>query len=306
MEKTTIVMTARDRFSTAAKCLRNVIKHTPEPYDLMVVMGHVPAKVEQELKQEFGNKARFILTPDFLNTAQARNRALKEAQTRLTIFLDSDVYVRPGWYEPLVQCQLETGADMVGNLVLDRQNLVHTAGGDFFFTEDGKEKYITMEIRFANQRVAQGTELKRKESDYIEVHCQLIVTETGRKYPIYDENITEFHEIDSGLSLAKYGCKIMFEPKSQVYLYYPERLTDVEDIEIFRWKWDMKGVRKSLVYLKQKWGFDFNHHGHAEQFFGSTINQRLNFFARRFPSKAGLWLDQFKYQAARKVLGRWG
>ncbi len=42
MEKTTIVMTARDRFSTAAKCLRNVIKHTPEPYDLLVVMGHVP------------------------------------------------------------------------------------------------------------------------------------------------------------------------------------------------------------------------------------------------------------------------
>ena len=296
MEKTTIVVTARDRFSTLGRCLRNILKQTPEPFDLWAVIGGLPSHIEKSLRAEFGSKIRFVLQPEFLNTAQARNLALKEIQTRLAIFLDSDVFVRPGWYAPLVQCQVESGADLVGPLVLDRQNLIHTAGGDFFMTEEKGEKFVSMEVRYSGQRVAQGTNLKRCDSDFIEVHCQLVVCDTMRQLGVYEEKIREFHELDSGFMMAKHKRKVVFEPASVVYLHYTDRLDDVDDIEIFRWKWNMRVIRENFEFFKQKWNYNVNHHSHAERFFGSIINQRLSFFARHWPSKLALVLDQWRFQ----------
>ena len=45
MEKCTIIVDARDRFSTTTKCLDTLLANTPEPHDLIVVMGGAVAFV---------------------------------------------------------------------------------------------------------------------------------------------------------------------------------------------------------------------------------------------------------------------
>ncbi len=304
LEKTTIVVTARDRFSTAAHCLNNILKHTPQPYELAAVLGGTPPAVEKELVRRFGDRVRFVFKPEFLNLAQARNAALREiVRTRLAIFVDTDVFVRPGWYEPLVERQLATGAAVVGPLILDRQNIVHAGGGDLFITHSGGTAYATMEIRYALQAVGQDTNIPSRENDFLEVHCQLVVADEARRLGIYDEALREFNELDAGLTIRRAGGRLVNEPRSVVYLYYKDRLTEPEDIAYFCWKWDMGSVREGIAYFKQKWGYDLNYRGLIEKVFAS-VNLRCNFFARRWPSKLAIRLDWLKYRALHALVDR--
>jgi hypothetical protein len=63
--------------------------------------------------RRFGDRARFIFEPHFLNQAQARNIGLRAATTRFAVVMDNDVLVRSGWLRGLLGCQRETGAVMV-------------------------------------------------------------------------------------------------------------------------------------------------------------------------------------------------
>lgn len=89
MERCTIIVDARDRFSTAAPCLETLFANTPEPFDLLVVMGGAPEHLTREWQQRFGDRVRFIFPSTFLNQAQARNIGLREAKTRLAVCMDN-------------------------------------------------------------------------------------------------------------------------------------------------------------------------------------------------------------------------
>ena len=304
LEKTTIIMTPRDRFSTAEKCLDNLLKLTPEPFDLIAVMGGAPKHIEAGLREKFGARVSWFFEPDFLNTAQARNIGLRHSQTRLAIFLDTDVFVRSGWYEPLVRCQLETGAAMVTPIVLDKQNRIHTAGNNFFITHQNGKKYAMMELRFFDHKVGKDTNIKRQECDFCEVHCTLVVADTARRLGIYDENLREFHEMDTGLMLSQAGCKMMLEPGSMVYLKYDDRLLDVDDVSLFCWKWDMDSIRQGIDYFEKKWGMNVNQDDVSIKYF-EGVNRRVNFFTRRWPSQVSIRLDILKQRIFRSVFRYW-
>ena len=77
----------------------------------------------------------------FLNCSEARNTGLKLATTRLSICMDNDVFVRPGWLPPLVAVALALAAGgsaradvcVVVNPVLDigcREGQGAPAGGE--------------------------------------------------------------------------------------------------------------------------------------------------------------------------------
>jgi hypothetical protein len=75
MERCTIVVGTRDRFSTLIKCLERIRTCTPEPHDLIVVAGGAPEGVRQDWLRRFGDRAKFIFEREFVNQSQARNLA---------------------------------------------------------------------------------------------------------------------------------------------------------------------------------------------------------------------------------------
>ena len=93
MERLTFLVNARDRFSTTTQCLETLIANTPQPYDLIVVMGGAPEHMQRAWMARFGDHAKWIFPPEFLNQAQARNLGLRETTTRLAVLLDNDAYV---------------------------------------------------------------------------------------------------------------------------------------------------------------------------------------------------------------------
>src|SRR5262245_2576825 len=52
-ERCTIIVTPRDLFSTTKECLEAIFRHTPEPFDLLVVMGGAPDSIQAMLESRY-------------------------------------------------------------------------------------------------------------------------------------------------------------------------------------------------------------------------------------------------------------
>jgi Glycosyl transferase family 2 len=300
MDECTIVVVLRDRFSTTTRCLESLVRNTAEPHELLVVMGGVPEPLKKNWSVRFADRVRWLFEPKFLNPSEYRNIGLRETRTRLAVLIDNDVYVRPGWLEPLIQCQAETGAAMVVPIVLDREHEIHTAGNSLFVTYRNGKAYGCKELRYGKQSYFEGCNLQREKTDYGELHCQLVVVETARKLGVYDEKLREVAEVDSGLIWAKAGSEMWFEPKSVVSFHYPTRISRAEDIPPFLFKWDTRAIVEGYRYFENKWQMDITEGGKWPEFL-VFLNSKLGLFPRMFPSAFGIFLDRAS-QGLRAVL----
>ncbi len=292
VERCTVILTPRDLFSVTEQCLEHLFRNTPEPFDLILALGGAPAGLRSRLEARLAGKARLIFTPRFMNTAELRNLALKEVGTRLAVGLDTNVFVRPGWLGALIRCQRDTGVSMVSPLILDRDDMIHTAGNDLFITHENGAAYGSMELRFQHQKVCETTNLSRREVDFCEVHCQLFVTDDAVRFKVYDERLREGSDIDSGLTLSRAGRTMMFEPTAIVYLHYPPLIEAVEDVALHRWKWDIPAVMESYRYMRDKWQIDVG--GARGQFkrYLIAVNTRVGALTQLYPSRATIFLDR--------------
>jgi hypothetical protein len=296
----TVVVTPRDRFSTLETCLNNVFEKTTGSFEVMLSMGGCPKPLQRHLEKTFEGRVKFLIFPDYRNTAQLRNAALEQIRTRLTAFIDSDVYVRPGWLENMLQCQKETGAALVTPLVQDRNNRIHTGGNRFYrFREKGRN-YVQMELCYAGLPATPDNNLERMAADFTEIHCQLFVTEDARNLRVYEERIREAHEMDSGLTLMKAGKLQMFEPKARVYLYYTDLIGDPEDAKLHVWKWDPKAIRESFEIFYEKWGMDPDYRGQFTHYL-SIVNHRVGPLTKRFPSRFSIQVDRILRFVMQKI-----
>ncbi len=292
IETCTIAVMPRDRFSTTEQCIEILYKNTPEPFELMVLLGGAPEDLKKRLQEKYGSRATLVFEPEFLNGCELRNKALELAKTRLIVFVDSEVFVQPGWLAPLIECQKETDASMVSPIIIDRKNLIHTAGNDFFITEENGKKIGTMELRYANHFIGDTSNIPRRQTDFGEIHCQLAVVETARKVKAFDNRLREHQEMDAGLVLKEAGCIQMCEPRSRVYLHYPELIDEVQDIGIFQWKWEIDAMQKSIDLFYEKWNIDINHNNNFIEYF-KKVNRRVGTFSRFYPSRIAIAVDFF-------------
>ena len=290
-EKCSIVVVARDRYSTTVSCLETLIANTPNRYELIVVVGGASKRFRKELCVRFGQSAQFIFEERFLNPAEARNIGLRQAKQRLAILMDNDVYVRPNWLTPLLECQTETGVAMVVPIILEDDKVIHTAGNDFYVTYQKGRTFGHKVLRFHGIILDEKSNLKRQITDYGELHCQLVEVETTLKLGVFDEKLQEVGECDSGLTWAKAGCSMWFEPRSVVSYYIPQRVA-AEDIKFFTWRWDMRLILEGCRHFEKKWGIDILEHGSFREFL-LRLNNRVGFFPRIFPCKFVLEADYF-------------
>ena len=290
-ERCTIVVTPRDLFSTSEECLEAIFKNTPEPFDLIVVMGGAPESIQRSLETRYGENARLIFKAEFLNGSQLRNIGLRETKTRLAVCLDTNVFVRPNWLAPLIRCQIETGASEVVPVCVDQNNKIHTAGNDLFITYSNGEAVAKMELRCVGQQVHEKTNLRRSEIDFGEVHCQLLEVDTALRLGFYDEELREGIEMDSGLTFRKAGCRIMVQPDSIVCLYYPIKLKHAIDVPFYLWKWNIPEIVANFDYLKNKWNIDLGTLGGFKRYLVG-VNARVGLLSQIYPSSVCVFLDR--------------
>ncbi len=289
METPTIIVCVRDRFSCMAECLDRLIIHTPEPHDLIVVAGGVSTRTRSDWLRRFGDRARVIFEPDFLNQAQARNIGLRAATARFAVVMDNDVFVRAGWLRGLMECQRETGAVMVVPVILEAEQRIHTAGNSLYITHENGRAFGHKELRFNGMPYVDSSNLKRERVDYGELHCQLVEVEPTLRLGAFDEKILEVGEVDSGLTWAKAGYTMWFTPASVVH-YRLQGPIAAEDIRLFDWRWNMGSILKDYRYFEQKWNLDITERGRFRTFL-FHYNSQLGLLPRLFPSRAALRIE---------------
>lgn len=297
MERTTVIVDTRDRFSTMSECLARLEAGTPEPHEVIVVAGGAPAHLQREWQGRFGDRVRFVFERGFLNQAQARNIGMRLATTRLAALMDCDVMVRPGWLGALVECQRETGAVMVVPVILEGETQIHTAGNTLYLTYVNGKAYGHKELRMHDMPFHEGSNLQRERTDYGELHCQLVEIEPTLRLQAYDENILEVGEVDSGLIWAKAGHTMWFEPQSVVYYMIAAPIAP-EDIRLFDWRWNMRAILAGYRHFEQKWGIDITEQGRFRRFL-YDYNRQLGMLPRLFPSAAALRVERGLTRVAR-------
>ncbi len=295
-DRYTVIVAPRDTFTRLENALHNIFAHTRSPMDVICLAAGAPLSIQERLKKVYQDRVRFIFKEGFMTNGQLRNIGLRESRTRFAACLDSDVFVRPGWFEPLVECYRQTGAGLVTPIVLDRQSLIHTAGNSLYITQTREKKHGIAELHYANLPHTGQTNIPRHEIDYAEVHCHFVEVETALELGIYDENIREGHDMDSGLTLQKAGKKVILEPKSLVYLHYPRLQDRLEDIPLYRWKWDVKAVMEGFDYLEKKWGIDMFSKSNMRSYM-IMLNHRVGFCTQLYPSKISIGIDRFYFNA---------
>ena len=290
-EAITIIMSGRDRFSQTEHCIETLIARTPLPYHLIVVLGAAPKELESRLRERYGTTVKFIFEPRFLNCSEARNIGLKLATTRLSVCMDNDVFVRPGWLPPLIRCQNETSAGLVVPLILEDEHRVHCAGCDMFVTKKGNRSFVGKVLRYRGQMVFEDTNIKRRESDYGEMHLQLVDTRAALELGVYDERIQEGQELDGGLAWRKAGGSIWCEPESVVVYDLPMRVEHPDDIAFFCWRWNAANIVPGYKVMHEKWGMDMTEAGMFKHFLRS-MNMKVGWLPRLWHSSMALAIDR--------------
>jgi GT2 family glycosyltransferase len=257
--RTTIVMTARERHDLAVSALQSVVDNTPRPYRLVYVDSGSPPWLGEILAQRAGEWGVEICRAEpGLWPNQIRKQIAPSIDTEYVVFMDNDVSVRPHWLERLVACADETGAGIVGPLVLigsgSAGGKIHMAGGRLRTTPAAGGRVLEEWHSYAdrNPEDVRG-ELERGPSDFLEYHCLLMRTKLAKEVLPFDDRIVCVHEhIDTALAARKAGYTLYFEPSVEVtYLAY--NAYKLEGLPFFRARWGRAASEASIQAFCAKW-----------------------------------------------------
>ncbi len=189
---------------------------------------------------------------------EVRRRLGPGLDTDYVVFIDNDVRVEPGCFEKLVACADETKAGIVGPLYLWGDGVqaptIHMAGGTLSETqvEDGRILHDhSMLVGCCPADVA--SQLFRRPCDFVEFHCMLIRTELMRDPSLMDPDVNSVHEhIDVALAVRALGYPVMLEPAA-VITYLVAADYRLEDLALFRRRWDYSAGQASLAAFSRRW-----------------------------------------------------
>jgi len=259
--RATVAIIPRERFSHTYNTLQSVLKNTNIDYDLIFVDAKTPDPVNEQIIHDLEQaEATILKTDSYVTPNQARNLALKAANTEYIVFIDNDVLVGPRWLEALVNCADQTGATQVGPLQFIgdfKHQTIHIAGGYLHDRIENNQKVLYDEQKLfeAKLKSLQGP-LQRTACDYIEYHCMLIRRDFLEDIDGLDEQLLSVHEhIDLGLELRRQNKSVYFEPKA-LATYIPPQVSSWYDLPYFEIRWSEEWTLPSVKHFREKWNYD--------------------------------------------------
>ena len=236
-DRTTVVVTQRERFGMTAESLESLIEHTPG-LRLIYVDGNSPERWKSYLEEMAAEHGFSLIRKEhFLTPNQARNIGLAAAETEFVAFCDNDVLFTDGWLDRLVACAEETDADVVAPLTcqgLPAHTEIHHAGGDYakggdmegFFVDDQDLGRDFVEVMHGHGVKLDDLEapLERQETGMCEFHCALARRTVFDRIGPLDEGMWSTKEhIDFCMAVRRAGGRVMFEPSSVITYVFPCR-----------------------------------------------------------------------------------
>ncbi|HVS81617.1 MAG TPA: glycosyltransferase [Pyrinomonadaceae bacterium] len=253
----TIVVVPRERFSYTAPSLESIYAHTPFPLQLVYVDGGSPRRVARYLRDQARAKGfTLIRTDPYLSPNEARNLALAQVKTTYVVFIDNDVLVSPGWLDALVECAEETGAWIVGPLVMVGEpghEVIHQAGGAAYIEEVEGRRLFSEEHFLLERPLKDITTLDRGPTEFVEFHSMLMRTECFKRIGKLDEQLlTMYEHLDVCMTVRAAGGEVYLEPRA-VVSYAPTQPLALSDLPYYFLRWSDDWNESTNRRFQTKW-----------------------------------------------------
>jgi GT2 family glycosyltransferase len=269
IERTTVIVTQRERFGMTEESLDSLYAHTPG-VRLIYVDGNSPDRWRDYLAGQAERRGFTLIRKEhFLTPNQARNIGIAAAETEFVVFSDNDVLFTDGWIDRMVECADETGADVVAPLTcqgLPAHTEIHHAGGDYapggdmagFFANDPEMGRAFDEVMHGHTEKVSDWEgkLERKETGMSEFHVAMARRSVfDRIGPLDEAMLSTKEHIDFCMMVKQSGGTVWFEPKSVITYVFPCRARPLnrEDWPFFSLRWSNAYGARSLDHFIAKW-----------------------------------------------------
>lgn len=194
----------------ARKALDALARHTPEPFEAIVVDNASPDGLADALEAEYEG-LRVIRNAENAGFGPACNKGASEARAPLVAFVNTDALVHEGWLPPLVEALARPGVVAAAGKLLHEDGSLQEAGalvsrsGGTVGCGDGDDPD---DPAYAFPRVV----------DYVSAACMVVDRAAFAGAGGFDSAYAPAYYEDSDLCfrLAAAGGRVVYEPRSTV------------------------------------------------------------------------------------------
>ena len=285
----------RDRISVVSPCLRVLREQGLDALPVIAVIGGADPRLQQMWKAEFPTVS-FVFSDEILTAGRSRNMVIEQVNTPAVALLDADLVPYPGWLDRCCErLRGESAAAVVVPLILEAPDRVHAAGNLEYMNRTGEVDYLHKEHRFGGMPYAGGCALAAAAVDYGEAHCLVCDVAAVRAVGGFDDELADFGDIDLGRRVRRAGYEVWFEPRAVVYFQQSAPI-ELEDIDVFAWRWAPRTVTQSCSRFADLWGVDITEEGRLDAF-ASRYNLRLGPLPRLVQKPWALTVDRWLHGA---------
>ena len=262
----TIAVVPREKFNMCLTSLDSVLANTTMPYKLLYIDGNSPADVRDAIKTRLAGRHNTTLLryDHYLGPVQAYNIAVERADTTYVVFMDNDVYVRPGWLEAMVRCAEEEQADGVTPIIMEGTpdtDIIHAYGGAINFDAiGGKREFWRVQSRSDEHLSEVRGELQRETTHLMENHLSMARTSAVKAHGKWDEwmgNHVNAHEYP--LLFDQHKQKMVVEPGAEaIYLFGEAIRPTMRDFAVWNVMWSEHWRKVQYDLYTQKYGLNPN------------------------------------------------
>ena len=266
----------RDRISVVSTCLRALREQGLDALPVIAVIGDADPRLQQMWKAEFPTVS-FVFRDEMLTAGRSRNLVIEQVNTPEVALIDADLIPYPGWLDRCCErLRGESAAAVVVPLILEAPDRVHAAGNLEYLNRTGEVDYLHKEHRFGGMPYAGGCALAAAAVDYGEAHCLVCDVAAVRAVGGFDDELADFGDIDLGRRVRRAGYEVWFEPRAVVYFQQSAPI-ELEDVDVFAWRWAPRTVTQSCSRFADLWGVDITEEGRLDALRRATTSGSARF-----------------------------
>jgi glycosyl transferase family 2 len=280
----TIVIVARDRFSSLPACVTAILAHTDVAYKLLILdFGYARSDLDA-VRRLCAERQVEIIPVGRTIPMVAFAQVLPRIDTPFTAWVDNDTYVAEGWLSTLLD-RAARGERVILPVTFEREGLDidprkiplrnHVSHAELRKVSVNGRTLVFDHKPF---RRAAPEELPQEPHvvDFFELHAFFAETAVLRQLD-YPPMVVREH-IDLGLQLHKLGIPIWGEPKSHVIFDNIHERPTRQDLAFFFFRWQDKFINQAHDLFEQRWGWRF----YNEQFMQNWAFRRRVYSVCRY------------------------
>jgi len=265
--RVSIVVVPRESFAHSLRSLESLYETAAGvDFEVIYVDGSTPRRLRSKLQRAASERGFRLVSAEPPHTPnRMRNLGRSLARGEFIVFADNDLIYEDGWLARLVECAVETGADVVGPLICIGDppfGRIHSAGGDAFVDERSgarsfREVHRLMDVPLTEKVMPV---LVREPMNLVEFHCMLVRASIFDRIGPLDEELASAGEHwDLSMTVRGAGGRIVFEPASRVNQLLPLPFTrDLSSVPFFLDRWAPRRNAQSMARICTKYDIPRN------------------------------------------------